>query len=217
MARINYPLVEAYIREIYPSQDKGLEDLEDFARENSVPIIGRESLEFLKTMIRIYRPKRILELGTAIGYSAIQMALLDDEIIVTTLDRSEKFTPWARDNIKNFGLEDRIEIVFGEIDDNLKTLEGPYDLFFFDAGKSHYLDYFEGSKGLMKRGSLIISDNVLFKGQVPDPSLARRRDGTIIRNMDKYLRFLTHTKGLHTSLIPLGDGMAITIVEEMID
>ena len=162
-SKINYPFIKDYLNELYPDHPKEIREIEDFAHKNSVPIMERESLEVLKYIIKIHKPKKILELGTAIGYSAIIMASIDNDIKITTMDRSEKFVSYAVENIKKFNLEDRIEIVFGEIDENLDKLSDTYDLIMFDAGKSHYSEYFDKTMRLIDNGGIIFSDNVLFK------------------------------------------------------
>lgn len=213
-SKINYPFIKDYLNGLYPQHSKEIREIEDFAHQNSVPIMERESLEVLKYIIKVHKPKRILELGTAIGYSAIIMALLDEEIQITTMDRSEKFVSYAVENIKKFQLEDRIEIVFGEIDENLDKLSGEYDLVMFDAGKSHYSEYFEKTMKLVDDGAIVFSDNVLFKGLIANDDLVPRRQRTITKNMREYLEFLTNSPGISSVVIPVGDGLAISTIEE---
>lgn len=213
-SKINYPFIKDYLNELYPEHPKEIREIEDFAHKNSVPIMERESLEVLKYIIKIHKPKKILELGTAIGYSAIIMASIDNDIKITTMDRSEKFVSYAVENIKKFNLEDRIEIVFGEIDDNLDKLSDTYDLIMFDAGKSHYSEYFDKTMRLIDNGGIIFSDNVLFKGLIANDDLVPRRQRTITRNMREYLEFLTNSPGISSVVLPVGDGLAISTIEE---
>lgn len=213
-SKINYPFIKDYLNELYPEHPKEIREIEDFAHKNSVPIMERESLEVLKYIIKIHKPKKILELGTAIGYSAIIMASIDNDIKITTMDRSEKFVSYAVENIKKFNLEDRIEIVFGEIDENLDKLSDTYDLIMFDAGKSHYSEYFDKTMRLIDNGGIIFSDNVLFKGLIANDDLVPRRQRTITRNMREYLEFLTNSPGISSVVLPVGDGLAISTIEE---
>lgn len=213
-SKINYPFIKDYLNELYPDHPKEIREIEDFAHKNSVPIMERESLEVLKYIIKIHKPKKILELGTAIGYSAIIMASIDNDIKITTMDRSEKFVSYAVENIKKFNLEDRIEIVFGEIDENLDKLSDTYDLIMFDAGKSHYSEYFDKTMRLIDNGGIIFSDNVLFKGLIANDDLVPRRQRTITRNMREYLEFLTNSPGISSVVLPVGDGLAISTIEE---
>lgn len=215
MANINYPYISEYLANLYQTHPPELRGIEAYAHANSVPIMERESIELLKSLIKIKKPKRILELGTAIGYSAIIMCLLDGDIRVTSMDRSEAFVEVARKNIKAFGLEDRIDIVFGDISQTLEDIGGAYDLLFFDAAKGHYQEYFDKSVRLMKEGSLIFSDNVLFKGRIANDSLVDKRQKTITKRMRSYLEFLTSSPGIHTVVIPIGDGVAISTIEEI--
>lgn len=215
MANINYPYISEYLASLYQPHPSKLREIEAYAHANSVPIMERESIELLKNLIKVKKPKRILELGTAIGYSAIIMCLLDEDIKVTTMDRSETFIEVARNNFRDFGLEDRVDIVFGDISQTLEDLEGYYDLLFFDAGKGHYQDYFDKSVRLMKEGSLVFSDNVLFKGCIANDDLVDKRQKTITKRMRSYLEFLTSSPGIHTVVIPIGDGVAISTIEEI--
>lgn len=214
MAKINYPFIDDYIRSKYPDQTGILAELEDYAKDNFIPIIQRPSLELLKLVIKLTGSKNILELGTAIGYSAIAMARLDEEISITSIDRDEEMISLARENIKRAQLGDRITLKLGEIDQVLTGLKGPFDLVFIDAGKSHYIDYFTRSLPLIKEGGLVFSDNILFKGLVADPSLASKKNRTMVRNMRDYVDFITSKKGLTTSLLAVGDGVALSLVEE---
>lgn len=213
-SKINYPFIGQYLEDLYPDQTSEVVKIQGFARANSVPIMERESLELLKYMIKMTGAKRILELGTAIGYSAIVMALLDEDIRVTSLDRSEKYVALARENIKDMGLEDRINIVFGEIDETLPKLEGPYDFVMMDAGKSHYISYFNELMNIVEDGATIFSDNVLFKGLIANDDLVPRRQRTITYAMRDYLKFITHTPGIRTVVLPVGDGVALSTIEE---
>src|SRR5699024_5452209 len=110
--------------------------------------------------------------------------------------------------------EDRIEIVFGEIDENLDKLSDTYDLIMFDAGKSHYSEYFDKTMRLIDNGGIIFSDNVLFKGLIANDDLVPRRQRTITRNMREYLEFLTNSPGISSVVLPVGDGLAISTIEE---
>lgn len=214
MTNINYPYISNYINETYPDHKPTLKAIEDYARENSIPIMERESLELLKTIIKLSRPKRVLELGTAIGYSSIAMALTSDELSIDTMDRDGDLVDQARENIEKLSLEDRINIIFGEIEDGLDDLDGIYDLIVFDAGKSHYGEYFQKCERLMENGTILFSDNVLFKGLIANDDLVKRRNRTITRNMREYLYFLTNSAGIATSILPVGDGVALTLIEE---
>ena len=154
---------------------------------------------------------RILELGTAIGYSAVIMhEAAGTNPHITTIERSEEMIKYAEENIKSFGLEDKIIIEAGDCLEVLEKLEEPYDLIFMDAGKGHYNHFLPHCLRLLKDDGIIIADNVLFRGMVASDDLVKRRKITIVKRMRTYLELVSEDKDLVTSVIPMGDGIAIT-------
>ncbi len=213
MSGICEPYIVDYLRGLYNEQDPFLLSLENYAHENNIPIIEPESRSLLEFMIRMHKPKRILEIGTAIAYSTIAMAKISEEIIIDTIDISEENLSIAQLNIKECNLEKRITLHYGDASEVLKRLDGNYDLVFIDAAKSHYKEYFDICIKLINDEAVIISDNVLFKGLIANDELVNRRARTLVRAMRSYLIYLTNTKGLSTSVLPVGDGVAVTQVD----
>ena len=212
MSGITYDYMEQYIRELIPSNTGILEDLENFALEYRVPIVQKETAKFLELMISMNRPKRILELGTAIGYSAILMNLTSGGLCeVTTIERDEKMIELAKANIEKYGLQSKIMILQGDCLEVLENLRGEYDMIFMDAGKAHYNHFLPHCLRLLNKEGALIADNVLFRGMVASKELAKRRKITIIKRMQTYLELVSNNDELITSVIPMGDGISVTV------
>ena len=211
MSGITYDYMEEYIRGLIPESEGRLKELEVFAKENGVPIAQKETRKFLEFMVSMKKPLRILELGTAIGYSAIIMHdAAGTNPHITTIERSEEMIKYAKENIKSFGLEDKIVIEEGDCLEILEKLQEPYDLIFMDAGKGHYNNFLPHCLRLLIDYGIIIADNVLFRGMVASDELVKRRKITIVKRMRTYLDLVSQDNSLITSVIPMGDGIAIT-------
>lgn len=190
-----------------------LEELEQEAKETFVPIIRREMQSFLKVFLKIQKPERILEVGTAIGFSALFMAEYAPlNCKVTTIENYEKRIPVARRHFEEAGRQEQITLLQGDAKDVLKTLEGTYDLIFMDAAKGQYIHYLPELMRLMHPGSVLISDNVLQDGDIIESHyIVERRNRTIYKRMREYLYTLKHHKELETAIVPLGDGITISV------
>ena len=211
MSGVTFDYMEEYLRGLIPNRDKDLLELEKFAIENRVPIIQKETAKFLEFMISMKKPNNILELGTAIGYSSILMSkTLNNKCKITTIERDEKMINLAKENIKSFGLEDNIEIKEGECLEILEKLDNKYDLIFMDAGKGHYNHFLPHCLRLLSDKGVIIADNVLFRGMVASDDLVKRRKITIVKRIRTYLDIVSNDKNLITTVIPMGDGIALT-------
>lgn len=205
-------LIENYIYSLYRQEDLQLVRMRETAERTLVPIITRDMERFLYTLCRICRPKRILEIGTAIGYSAICFAKAAPRAEIITIENRERSVHKARANIQEAGLQERITVIHGDAAEVLPEVEGVFDLIFIDAAKGQYRRFFDLCGKNMDSGSVILSDNVLYKGMPCDESFVpQRRHRTIARRMDEYLRFLTESEGLETSLLAIGDGVALSI------
>ena len=183
--------------------------LEEYAKENNVPIMMKDGIEFLTQYIKENNVKTVLEIGSAIGYSAIRMALVDESIKVTTIERDTSRYNEAVKNIKEFNLENQIEII------NADALEyeddKQYDLIFIDAAKAQYIKFFEKYKVNLKQDGTIISDNLDFHGLVKNPELTSNRNTKqLVRKINKYIEFLKENKEFKTEFISLGDGIGIS-------
>jgi predicted O-methyltransferase YrrM len=211
MSEITYDYMEEYIRSLIPDREGTLKEIEAFARENKVPIVQKETGVFLEFITSMKKPKRILELGTAIGFSSIlmyQSAGTEPEII--TIERDEKMIELANSNLKKFDLSHKIKIEEGDCLEVLEKLDEPFDLIFMDAGKGHYNHFLPHCLRLLKEDGIIVADNVLFRGMVASQELVKRRKITIVKRMRTYLELVTQDKDLITSVIPMGDGIAVT-------
>ena len=211
MSKITYDYMEDYIRGLIPERTGTLKEIEDFARENGVPIVQKETGVFLEFMTSMKKPKKILELGTAVGFSSILMyesAGVEPDIV--TIERDEKMIEMAKVNLDRFNLRDKIKIEQGDCLEVLERLDDKFDLIFMDAGKGHYNHFLPHCLRLLKDDGIIVADNVLFRGMVASQELVKRRKITIVKRMRTYLDLVTQDESLSTSVIPMGDGIAVT-------
>ncbi|MBQ2897338.1 MAG: O-methyltransferase [Clostridia bacterium] len=189
--------------------------MEEYANKNDVPIIHKEMKAFLEVLCKVKKPDRILEIGSAIGYSASCMALACGNCCqITTIERDSDMTTLAINNFEKLGLSDQIRIIEGDAVEVLSCLTSKYDMIFIDAAKGYYNEFFEYAINLINDGGLIISDNVLYKGMTAEDSIVKRRQKTIVGRMREYLIMLCNHKKLTTSVIPIGDGVAVSIYNE---
>lgn len=205
----------AYINSLNPGNTEILDEIEREALAAGVPIIRREMQSFLKFLLKAHRPERILEVGTAVGFSAVLMSEYAPETChITTIEKYEKRIPIARQNFIRAGKEDRITLLEGDAMEILKRLDGPYDLIFMDAAKGQYIYYLPELLRLLPAGGILVSDNVLQDGDVIESRFAvERRNRTIHARMREYLYTLTHCSELTTSVLPLGDGVTVSVRE----
>ncbi len=203
---INYDYIIRYLREMTDDKDPLLCEMRAFAEKNEVPISQRETSAFLKFLCAVKQPKRILEIGTAIGYSAIAMAKHCQAEIVT-LERDETMISVARQNIKKAGLEPRITLIEGDATQTLSTVKGEFDLVFIDAAKGQYETFLNQIS--VAEGGVLVCDNVLYKGMTATDELVVRRKITIVKRLREFLNELMNNENYVTSLLPLGDGVAL--------
>lgn len=190
-----------------------LEVLEKEAIDTYVPIIRKEMQTFLKWLLAIKRPMRILEVGTAIGFSALLMAEYNPvKGEITTIENYEKRIPIAKENFVKAGREDQITLLEGDATDLLKQLEGPYDFIFMDAAKGQYIHFMEDVLRLLAPDGVLVSDNVLQDGDIIESRyVVTRRNRTIHKRMRDYLYELTHHPQLRTTVLPVGDGITLSV------
>ena len=187
-----------------------IEEIEKYAEENKVPIMQKDGIDFLTNYIKENNIKRILEIGSAIGYSAIKMALVNDDIQVTTIERDIDRYNIAVKNINEFNLSDRINII--NVDALNVELNDKYDLIFIDAAKSQYIKFFEKFEKNLNINGVIISDNLSFHGLVEDESKTNNRNTKqLVRKIRKYIDYLKENNNYKTTFYELGDGVAISI------
>ena len=212
MSGITYDYMEEFIRSLITEHNEELTLLEEYAHENSVPIIQKEVGKFLELMITVKKPKRILELGTAIGYSAILMNLASNGVAeVTTIERDKTMIEQALANIEKFNLTNKINVIEGDCQEELQKLAGEFDFIFMDAGKGHYNHFLPECLRLLSKDGVIVADNVLFRGMIASDDLVKRRKITIVKRMRAYLNEICSREDLITSILPMGDGIAVTV------
>lgn len=202
-----------YINSLDTGNTPFLEELERKAKEDFVPVIRREMQSFLKVLLALKRPARILEVGTAVGFSALLMCEYNPAPChITTIENYEKRIPLALENFRKAGREDCITLLQGDAADILKELTGPFDFIFMDAAKGQYLHFLPQILRLMGEGSILVSDNVLQDGDIIESRfVVERRNRTIHKRMREYLYQLKHRKELTTCVLPLGDGVTVSV------
>ncbi len=202
------------------SMDKGnslfLTKLEEEAGAANIPIIRPDMQSLLRFLTTLTKPKSILEVGTAVGFSAILMAEnTSSDCRITTIENYEKRIPKARENFKASGYEAKITLLEGDASDILPGLDGPYDMIFMDAAKGQYIHFLPEVKRLLSQGGLLISDNVLQDGEILESRFAvERRNRTIHSRMREYLFALTHDERLETVILPVGDGVTLSVKKD---
>lgn len=201
-----------YIHSLEKPNSEILTEIEREAHKDLVPIIRKEMESFLRVILTIKHPKEILELGTAIGYSAILMSEACDAKI-TTIENYEKRIPIARENFAKAGKDDQIELLEGDALEVMKTLpEAKYDFIFMDAAKAQYINYLPEVMRLLTPGGVLITDNVLQDGDlIQSKFVVRRRDRTIHKRMREFLETIKHDDRLETSIVPIGDGIVMAV------
>ena len=213
--KINLDYITQYLHQVLPSSTGIFRELEEEAAADNIPIIHPEVAALLKVLCKLKKPERILEVGTAIGYSALCLAgFLPERGRLITIERDPDMAQRARSNISRAGMEAKIRVIEGEALEVLSCLHSQFDLIFMDAAKGYYLDFFQEVERLAADGALLISDNVLYKGMTATDELVKRRQKTIVGRMREYLTLLCHHKRLTTSIIPIGDGVALSYFEE---
>ncbi|MDY5774717.1 MAG: O-methyltransferase [Lachnospiraceae bacterium] len=202
-----------YINSLDRGNTELLDAIEAEAVSDYVPIIRKEMQSFLKMMLQLQQPRRILEVGTAVGFSAILMAEYNPKPCeITTIENYEKRIPIARENFKRAGKQDMIELLEGDATQVLKTLQEPFDFIFMDAAKGQYLNFLPDILRLLSPGGILISDNVLQDGDIVESRFAvTRRNRTIHKRMREYLYELTHHEELVTTVLPVGDGITVSV------
>ncbi len=205
--------VVTYINSLDCGNSEICNTIEKEAIADQVPIIRKEMGNLLKVLISIVAPERILEVGTAVGYSSILMSEnMPQGCTITTIENYDKRIPVARNNFKRAGKEDVITLIEGDASEVLKGLEGPYDFIFMDAAKGQYINYLPDVKRILKKGGLLISDNILQEGELVESRYAvTRRNRTIHTRIREYVYELTHSDDFITSIVPIGDGITLSV------
>lgn len=210
--RIVYNEVVEYIRGILPERNDYFKALEAYAEENHVPIIQPEVAQFMQTLIQLHKPKRILEIGTAIGYSASIMAEYMEEGEIVSIEIRPNSHELAKANVKNMDTKVKFNFLLGSAEDVLKEIDGTFDMIFIDASKGHYQSFLSLCREKVKQGSFIVSDNILYKGMIAHDPWVERRQKTIVKRMRSFLNEIMADETMRTSILPIGDGVALSYI-----
>ncbi|WP_404458722.1 O-methyltransferase [Sutcliffiella horikoshii] len=203
-----------YLNTLTPQRNELVSKMEKLAGKENVPIMDLVGMETLLQLLRLSTPKRILEIGAAIGYSAIRMAQAIPEVTILTIERDEHRYLQAKAHIEQAGLQDRIQLILGdalEVSDQVEK-EAPFDFIFVDAAKGQYERFFTMYETLLNEAGIIITDNVLFRGMVAEDhdSIEPKRIRNLVKKIDRYNRWLMEHPDYITTILPVGDGIAIS-------
>lgn len=207
----------AFIDSLDQGNNDFLNEIEQYALETEVPIIRKSMQSLLKFLLTFSKPRNILEVGTAIGFSALLMSEYGPaDCHITTIEKYEKRIPIARENFARGGAQDRITLLEGDAIEILQELDGSYDLIFMDAAKGQYINFLPDILRLLSPGGLLVSDNVLQDGDIIQSRFAvTRRNRTIHARMREYLYEIKHHPELETVILPVGDGVTLSVKKEI--
>lgn len=203
-----------YLRHTLPVQNNWVSELEQQAAIDHVPIMEPVSMHFMMLQVKLKQPQRILEIGTAIGYSALRMLEAHPDTTIVTIERDEQRYQQAVTNIKHAGKQEQINLMYGDAKDIMNELitdKETFDLIFIDAAKGQYKYFFELAHQLLTKNGLIISDNVLFRGYVANPDTTPKKYKKMVEKLIAYNEFLTTHPDFITTIVPIGDGVAISL------
>ncbi|MFO3718223.1 O-methyltransferase [Anaerococcus sp. ENR1011] len=208
MKYINYPHTNLYLEKLI--EDRDYLDLREYAEINNIPIMNVETKEFIKTILISKKPKSILEIGSAIGYSALVFDKYT-KADITTIELDENTANKASENFQKYFAD--IKIINDDAQKALNNINQGFDFVFIDANKAHYIDYFKKTANLLNDGGIIIADNVLFKGMVLNDDYVDKRMITIVKRLRNYLAYVMDRNDFQTTIIPIGDGLTLSIKE----
>lgn len=209
--------LKEYLSKTLPLEADWVKEIEQQAKQDNVPIMDSLSIHFLMQLIRLHKPKRILEIGTAIGYSALRMHEAYPKTTIVTIERDDKRVQQAMENFKKQNQQDSIQVIHGDALDELNhlaTINQRFDVIFIDAAKGQYKRFFELSSPLLEENGLIISDNVLFRGYVAHSNQANPRLEKIADKIRLYNEWLINHPDFTSSIVPIGDGVAISLKKQ---
>ncbi|HAR6154730.1 TPA: O-methyltransferase [Staphylococcus pseudintermedius] len=199
--------------------DNDIDQLRNYAETHQVPIVDQLSLDLIQQIIRLHQPKEILEVGSAIGYSAMQFASVDKSINVTTIERNEEMIQQAKTNIRQYGYADQIRLIEADATEAFELVNDRiYDMIFIDAAKAQSQRFFELYCPLLREKGVMITDNILYHGFVADIDVVRSRNvKKMVKKVQRYNQWLSQQQGFTTNFIHMDDGLAISIKESKHD
>lgn len=210
---INYEYILRYIHDVMPKQDGLIAELEIFAKEYQVPISQPETIRMLEILIKLGDRKKILEVGSAIGYSAVRMAMANPKSEIQTIEINHDAALFAERTFEKAGLSDRIHLTEGDANVVLPQFAEngmKFDMIFVDAAKAQYLNFFQPCMNMLVSGGLLVSDNVLYKGMTATDELVLHRKRTIVKRLRDYIAMICNHPQLDTVVLPVGDGVALS-------
>ncbi|CAH2717235.1 tRNA 5-hydroxyuridine methyltransferase [Neobacillus rhizosphaerae] len=201
-----------YIEGLIPARNPLFMEMESYAKKHNVPIMELAGIETMLQLLRIHRSKKILEVGTAIGYSALRMASAIPETHIVTIERDEERMNLAKEFIQRSGNGEQIALIEGDALEVEETVSGyaPYDAIFIDAAKGQYKKFFEIYAKYLTEDGMIITDNVLFKGLVAETEIESKRTRNLVKKIDGFNRWLMNHPDYDSVILPVGDGVAIS-------
>ena len=203
-----------YLESLIPKRSEFLENLrkKSALEESYAPIVQKSTEQLIVTLLKILKPHRVLEIGTAVGYSAILMAdNLPEDSTIVTVERYKKHADIAVDNVFEAGYEKKIRVVEGEAAEVLHWLDERFDFVFLDAAKGQYIEFLPDIMRVLNKGGVLLSDNILYHGMIEDEDKVERRKITIVKRLHMYLEKIMSNESLTTSIIPIGDGVALSV------
>ncbi|MFT8320185.1 MAG: O-methyltransferase [Bacillus sp. (in: firmicutes)] len=204
--------INAYLENLIPNRSEQFTEIEQYAHENDVPIMELVGIESLLQLLRIQQPKKILEIGTAIGYSALRMADALPGSKIVSVERDEDRYKLAKQNVSKFQKEEQIVLIQGDALDLPEKIEqyGPFDALFIDAAKSQYRKFFDIYTKMLTKECIVFTDNVLFHGLVASENIESRNVRQLVRKINNYNQWLMNHPEYDTVILPVGDGIAIS-------
>ena len=206
MGNINYDYTSLFIEDLL--NDIDFIDIRKYAIENDVPIMNIQTKELIISILQIAKPKKILEIGTAIGYSSLCFKKYTGADI-TTIELDTATAEIAKENFKKYNVN--INLINDDAMKALRNIDQGFDFVFIDANKSRYLDYFKLTSKLLNKGGIIIADNVLFRGEVCNDDIMEKRKNTLVKRLRNFLAYITDLEDFTTSVIPIGDGLTLSV------
>lgn len=213
---ITNEIISAYIDNLYVNENNDLAELREFAEAHHIPVIRRDTEKLLKVIMRLKQPARVLEIGTAVGYSSCVFADCCG-CSVLSIEQNEERAKAAQTNIENLGFSGQVKVVCGEAGAVLRGMNpaAPFDILFIDAAKSHYREFWDLAMPFMSRESVVICDNVLMEGMTAsDDYIEKRRDRTSTRRMREFIAYISNLDYADTAIVPVGDGLSVSMIEK---
>lgn len=204
--------LQSYLEELIPMRDELLFEMETYAKQNAVPIMELAAIETMLQILRIHQPKKLLEIGTAIGYSALRMAYTLPDSFIVTAEKDPERLKLAWEFLSRSGRAGQIQLLYGDALELREEIEkhAPYDFIFIDAAKGQYRKFFEMYSPYLAENGIVLTDNVLFRGLVCEKDIQNRNKRGLVRKINDFNKWLMEHEGFDTVILPVGDGVAVS-------